>query len=114
MNKKLSVAVLVLGCLSLLAACQPSNVVSKVKQHTVTVLNQKDQVWRETEAVSATVTSQGSLKNEQVKPDNKLSPAITNAGKFYSALLSNRAIMPRSKRLFRKMKHSLRHSASSQ
>lgn len=59
MNKKLSVAVLVLGCLSLLAACQPSNVVSKVKQHTVTVLNQKDQVWRENEAVSATVTSQG-------------------------------------------------------
>lgn len=84
MNKKMSVAVLVLGCLSLLTACQPSNVVSKVKQHTVTVLNQKDQVWRETEAVSATVTSQGSLKNEQVKPDNKLSPAITNAGKFYS------------------------------
>ena len=42
MNKKLSVAVLALGCLSLLTACQPGNVVSKVKQHTVTVLNQKD------------------------------------------------------------------------
>ncbi|MGY0396482.1 hypothetical protein ACVFZR_04690, partial [Lacticaseibacillus paracasei] len=31
MNKKLSVAVLALGCLSLLTACQPGNVVSKVK-----------------------------------------------------------------------------------
>ena len=67
MNKKLSVAVLVLGCLSLLAACQPSNVVSKVKQHTVTVLNQKDQVWRETEAVSATVTQSGEFEKRASK-----------------------------------------------
>lgn len=79
---KFKMVLLVLVSVALLAGCGKSN--KSARQNTVAQLQKTDQVWKESAIATATVTAQNKLTREKRAADDKLSPWITNNGRFYS------------------------------